>query len=424
MSAARSTTRPGPQLSVLIALYDELAATPDLYLQVIAACEALGRSFELVYVDDGSRDGSAALLDALVDEDPRVRVIHLRRNFGRCAALAAGFARVRGDIVVTLDADLQDDPAMISDFVARIEAGADIVVGWKQRQNHPTFRSARVRSAAIRRLAGLDLHDLDCGLRAYRAEVLRALHDAQGGSQSGARLLPVLAHTHGFRVEEVVVHPRERRAEPRGRGGGGLRRGLAGGVDILQTLLLTRHRGQPARLLALPGLLLAGLGLLLMLLFGALLNYNALTAMLAIVGLVLVILGAQLLVAGLLGELLGGPTHPASQFYAIRDEREASDEARAAFEIDHDDSDPQTAIHSAPMAPRAPGPATVGPTTPTRTLVTPVSRPDLLAAPPRTVDPIAPASAHDELETTEYEDEGPATVAIDRDQNPFFRPKP
>lgn len=443
-----------PQLSVLIALHDEVAATPDLYLQVVAACEALGRSFEIVYVDDGSHDGSGQLLDNLVDEDPRVRVIHLRRNFGRSAALAAGFVRVRGEVVVTLDADLQDDPAMLADFVARIDAGADIVAGWKQRQNHPTFRSARVRSAMILRLAGLELHDLDCGLRAYRTSCLRALHDVHGGSQSGARLLPVLAHVHGFRVEELVVHPRERRGEVRRRGGGGLRRSLDGLVDVLHTLLLTRHRGQPARLLALPGILLGALGLVLLLLFGALLAYNALTSMLAAIGLVLVIFGGQLLAAGLLGELLGGPTRPAAQFYAIRDERGASDEVRAQFELEHDEEDPRTTLAPARAAPRpatlastprtlvpqaapaaAPSRTLVAPqqspaTTPTRTLIAP-ARPQLTpsgtlidtqqATPGRAFAPAATV-ATGAPEHLDYDEDGPTTIAIDREQNPLFRP--
>ena len=295
------------QLSLLLPLRDG-AAIPELYIAVTTACERLGRGFELLFIDDGTRDGSAGILDALVDEDPRVRVVHLRRPLGRPVALTAGFARARGDIVLTLEPD-DDDPAMIADFVARIDAGADLVTGWRQRPG----AGPDLRSRLLRRLAAIDLHDPSCGLRAYRRDLLLALPNPPGGE----RFLPLLAHTQGFRVEELVVHPRDPK---RKNDEGGL---LAALADLLQIVLLTRHPHRPLRLLAVPGLLIAAAGFVLLLL-GSLLG-----SLLLILGLLTTLVGTQLVIAGFLAEQIASSRAPAH--YAVRDEREATPEAHAAF---------------------------------------------------------------------------------------------
>ncbi|MBK9755412.1 MAG: glycosyltransferase [Nannocystis sp.] len=378
-----------PALSIVLPLR-EGAAIPELYIAVTTACERLDRYYELLLVDDGARDGSSHVLDALVDEDPRVRVVHLRRRMGRPIALAAGLARVRGDIVLTLEAD-DDDPAMIADFVARIDAGADIVTGWRQRPGV----GPDLRSRLLRRLAEIELHDPSCGLRAYRRSCLLALPQPPGGE----RFLPLLAHTQGFRVEELVVHPRD----PKRRNDeGGL---LAALADLLQIVLLTRHPHRPLRLLAVPGLLCAAGGLLLLLLA------PFLGALAFALGLLAAIVGSQLVIAGVLAEQLASSRAPAH--YAVRDEREASDEARAAFASGT--PRPITAPHrptaqpqladphlAAPNFPAHPTYATPGPATgPTRTVVAPVVPTEISIA------------EDDEDE----EDSGPATVALDR--NPF-----
>ena len=298
---------PGAELSILLPLHAG-AAIPELYIAVTTACERLGRSHELLFIDDGTRDSSGGILDALVDEDPRVRVVHLRRQLGRPIALTAGFARARGDIVLTLEPD-DDDPAMIADFVARIDAGADLVAGWRQRPGV----GPDLRSRLLRRLADIELHDPSCGLRAYRRSLLLALPNPPGGE----RFLPLLAHTQGFRVEELVVHPRDPK---RKNDEGGLRAALA---DLLQIVLLTRHPHRPLRLLAVPGLLIASAGLIL-LFVGSLVG-----SLLLILALLITLVGTQLVIAGLLAEQIASARAPAH--YAVRDEREASDEARAAF---------------------------------------------------------------------------------------------
>ena len=423
---------PGAELSILLPLHAG-AAIPELYIAVTTACERLGRSHELLFIDDGTRDGSGGILDALVDEDPRVRVVHLRRQFGRPIALTAGFARARGGIVLTLEPD-DDDPAMIADFVARIDAGADLVAGWRQRPGV----GPDLRSRLLRRLADIELHDPSCGLRAYRRSLLLALPNPPGGE----RFLPLLAHTQGFRVEELVVHPRDPK---RKNDEGGLRAALA---DLLQIVLLTRHPHRPLRLLAVPGLLIASAGLIL-LFVGSLVG-----SLLLILALLITLVGTQLVIAGLLAEQIASARAPAH--YAVRDEREASDEARAAFlrGAPTPGRGPITASHRvhahhatgiatpgvATPAPATPHPGSVTPypgvdphhdaphpgystlhttpqfatpgpaATPTRTVITP-------AQPMRTAPaPVVPPDISIE-EDDELEEDGPATIALDR--NPY-----
>lgn len=425
------------QLSILLPLRDG-AAIPELYIAVTTACERLGRAHELLFIDDGTRDGSGPILDALVDEDPRVRVVHLRRPLGRNAALSAGFARARADIVVTLEPD-DDDPAMLADFVARIDAGADLVTGWRQRPG----AGADLRSRFLRRLAALEFHDPSCGLRAYRRDLLLALPHPPGGE----RFLPLLAHTQGFRVEELVVHPR---GATRSNDEGGL---LAALADLFQIVLLTRHPHRPLRLLAVPGLLIASAGLLL-LVIGSLVG-----ALLLTLGLLTTIVGTQLVIAGFLAEQIASARAPAH--YAVRDEREATAEAHSAFL--RGAPRPATASHRTVATPNVattttraatlpPGVATPGPAAQTRTQIatpgpaggptptptTAPSRPQVAtpgppAGPSRTVvapvqptpvvtrtapAPVVPAPDLSIDEDDEYED-GPATVSVDR--NPFAR---
>src|SRR5690606_30800938 len=181
--------------------------------------------------------GSAERVDATAAADPQVIVIHFRRNFGKSPALAAGFERARGSIVLTLDADLQDDPAMIPDFVARLEQGADLVSGWKQRRHDPIGKTlpSKVFNAMVRRMSGVPLRDFNCGFKAYRAEVIREL-SVYGGFH---RFLPVLAGERGFVVEELVVN---HRARQHGASKYGVKRFFDGILDLLTVLMVTRDR--------------------------------------------------------------------------------------------------------------------------------------------------------------------------------------
>src|SRR5436853_4464474 len=167
-----------PYLSVVIPIHDEEKSIPTLYARLTQELTALGHSYELIAVDDGSRDGSFAILRDLALADPRLRVVRFRRNFGQTAAFSAGFERARGQVIVTIDADLQNDPADIGALLGKMSEGYDVVSGWRERRQDP-FLNRRMPSMAANRLiswvTGVRLHDYGCSLKAYRAEVLQGI---------------------------------------------------------------------------------------------------------------------------------------------------------------------------------------------------------------------------------------------------------
>jgi len=287
-----------------------------LHAELQAVCSNAVGSYEFVFVDDGSTDGSAEVLDRIADRDPHVTVIHFRRNFGKSPALAAGFEQVRGEIVVTLDADLQDDPAMIPAFVERIRAGADLVSGWKQQRHDPLDKTlpSRFFNFAVSWLSGVRLRDFNCGFKAYRAQCVRELR-VYGGFH---RFLPVLAHDRGFRVEELVV---QHRARQFGKSKYGSSRFFEGLLDLPTVLLLTRYRTRPLHFFGLPGALVALLGIVI-------LSYLTLlwfkgepvgTRPLLTLGVLLTITGIQILCVGLVAEVVVRTTLGRTEVFAIRD---------------------------------------------------------------------------------------------------------
>ncbi|MBL4684491.1 MAG: glycosyltransferase family 2 protein [Nannocystaceae bacterium] len=273
----------------------------------------------MLFVNDGCTDGSAEKLDALAAEDPEhVRVIHFRKNFGKSPALAAAFERVRGQIVLTLDADLQDDPAMIPKFVARIEAGADLVSGWKQKRHDPfgkTFPS-KFFNWMTRRISGVELRDFNCGYKAYRIECIRELN-VYGGFH---RFLPVLAGERGFSIEELVV---QHRAREHGVSKFGVSRIFHGFVDMLTILMLTRFRTKPAHLFGFLATVAGSVG-------GAMLVYLSVLRMmgeaigtrpLLTLGVLLMIGAIQFVGLGLVAELLVRTTIRNKEIFSIRGTR-------------------------------------------------------------------------------------------------------
>lgn len=317
-----------PYVSILIPLYNEVESIPEMYAQVSAACVALGRPYEILWIDDGSKDGSAKALDDLVARDAHVRVVHFRRNFGKSSALAAGFERVRGQIVLTLDADLQDDPAMIDDFVRRIEAGADLVSGWKRKRHDPLDKTlpSRIFNGVVSRLSGVKLHDFNCGFKAYRIDCVREL-SVYGGFH---RFLPVLAHHRGFRVEELIVN---HRARVHGHSKYGVKRMFDGFMDLLTVLLVTRYRTRPLHFFGIPGAVLGAIGLTLLTYLSVLwiLGYELHDRPLLTLGVLMTIVAMQFVGVGLLGELLVRTTIRSPEIFSIRAEQEANENARAAL---------------------------------------------------------------------------------------------
>lgn len=288
-------------ISVVVPLRDEELTVALLYDELCSALEPLGCPWEVVYVDDGSRDGSWAALTRLHAARDNVRVVRLRRNFGKATALQAGFAHAAGDIIVTIDADLQDDPAEIPRLLAKLEEGFDLVSGWKTRRRDPLSRRllSRLFNAVTGWLSGVRLHDMNCGLKAYRAEAVRDLR-LYGELH---RFIPVLAHHRGFRVAELAVHHRSRE---HGRSRYGLERYVRGFLDLLTVSFLGRYRMRPLHLFG-------GLGLVLGVVGAGVLAY--LTAIkiggasiggrpLLILGVLLVVVGLQFFSLGLIAEMV------------------------------------------------------------------------------------------------------------------------
>jgi len=288
-------------ISVVVPVRDEEHTVDALHEQLVAALEGRGEQWETVFVDDGSRDGTHAALVRLHDRAENVKVVRLRRNAGKAAALDAGFREAEGDIVVTIDGDLQDDPAEIPRLLAKLDEGFDLVTGWKARRNDPVARRvlSRVFNSVTGRLAGLRLHDMNCGLKAFRAEVAREL-DLYGELH---RFIPVLAHDLGFRVTEIAVNHRPRE---HGRSRYGMERYFRGFLDLLTVTFMSRYRHRPLHLFGGLGLLLSSVG-------GAILVYLTVVKLtgeaigrrpLLLLGVLLVVVGIQFLSLGLLSELV------------------------------------------------------------------------------------------------------------------------
>jgi glycosyltransferase involved in cell wall biosynthesis len=287
-------------LSVVVPVHDESASLAVLLEELRTTLDLTG-AWETVFVDDGSDDGSFAVLARLHQEHDNVRVVRLRRNFGKAAALAAGFAHAEGELIVTLDGDLQDDPAEIPRLLAKLDEGFDLVSGWKATRRDPFVRRvlSRIFNHVVGWVSGVRLHDMNCGLKAYRAGVLRGL-PLYGELH---RFLPVLAHQRGFRVAELPVNHRPR---AHGRSHYGMERYLRGFLDLLTVSFLGRYRHRPLHLFGGLGLLLGavGFGLLVYLTVLKLDGHAIGERPLLTLGVLLVVVGLQFFSLGLITELI------------------------------------------------------------------------------------------------------------------------
>ena len=272
-----------------------------LYDEVESALQPLGQPWEAVFVDDGSTDGSFAALTRLHSARDNVRVIRLRKNFGKAAALAAGFAHAEGDVVVTIDGDLQDDPAEIPRLLAKLDEGFDLVSGWKTHRRDPLTRRvpSKIFNWVTGRVSGLRLHDLNCGLKAYRAEVVQGLR-LYGELH---RFIPVLAYYRGHRVAELPVNHRPRE---HGRSRYGVERYVRGFLDLLTVSFIGRYRYRPLHLFGGLGLALGAIGfaVLIYLTIDKLMGHAIGQRPLLILGVLLVVVGLQFFSLGLISELI------------------------------------------------------------------------------------------------------------------------
>ena len=287
-------------LSIVVPVFNEAGSVEPLYQEIVEALTPLG-AFEVVFVDDGSTDGSSAVIERLVAAHDCVRLVKLRRNFGKAAALTHGFAEARGDLIVTMDGDRQDDPAEIPKLLAKLDQGYDLVSGWKQSRQDPVSKTlpSKFFNWTVRKSTGVALHDFNCGLKAYRREVTR--HVTVYGELH--RYIPVLASDLGFRVAEEKVSHRRRTA---GQSKYGWRRYARGYLDLLTVLFLGRYRQRPQHLFGGIGtmMVLAGVLVDVYLTIDKLFGHPIGQRPLLVFGTLLIIVGIQLLSLGLVGELI------------------------------------------------------------------------------------------------------------------------
>ena len=320
-------------LSVVVPVYNEAESLPQLYQELCDVSREQGYQLDLIFVDDGSRDGSWEVIAALTASDERVRGIRFRRNFGKAAALSAGFAAAQGELVATLDADLQDDPHELPRFLAEINKGFDVVSGWKVRRLDPWHKRwpSLVFNGLVSRLTGVKLHDHNCGYKCYRREIFNEVR-LYGELH---RFVPVLAAARGWQVGEIAVNHRSRTY---GQSKYGFRRFVKGFLDLLTVYFLTGFQQRPAHLLGTFGLISFSCGIFGMIALSIYwlvrqlnpeLNLEPLHTRPALLySVAAVLLGAQLLSVGFLAELItafqGQTTHSYSVRERIGKERQAA----------------------------------------------------------------------------------------------------
>jgi glycosyltransferase involved in cell wall biosynthesis len=296
------TRQDPPRLSVVVPAMNEEGNIPSLYAALCATLDPLRITYEIVFVDDGSKDGTWEAMRHIAIHDSRVIALRHRRNFGKARGLATGFSVISGDVVLTMDADLQDDPAEIPRFLDKLDEGYDLVSGWKQRRQDPLGKTlpSRLFNSTVRVVSGVPLHDFNCGFKAYRADVVRNIR-LYGELH---RFTPVLAHAEGYRVGELPVRHHARRW---GSSKYGWSRLIKGFLDLLTVTFLTEYRQRPMHVLGVPGLaaLAAGglIGLWLTaekILTGASIGNRPLL----LLSVLLVVVGVQFFGMGLIGELL------------------------------------------------------------------------------------------------------------------------
>lgn len=317
---AEKTAGAATAVSVVIPLLNEADSLPQLGAQLQQMMDNLDRSCEIIFIDDGSSDDSFAILRQMQQHDGRLRAIQLRRNFGQTAAFTAGFDHARGGIIVTMDADLQNDPNDIPRLLQKIDEGYDIASGWRVARQDK-WLTRRIPSQAanwlISRMTGVVLHDYGCSLKAYRREVLEMTH-LYGEMH---RFIPALANAMGVRIAEVPVNHAPRQF---GRSKYGLSRTVRVMLDLITVKFLLDYATRPMQVFGLLGLgaLVTGSGIAIYLsILRLFLGYPVADRPLLLLAVLLIVVGVQLLIMGLLGELLIRTYHETQnkRIYAVRE---------------------------------------------------------------------------------------------------------
>lgn len=311
-------------LSIVIPLLNEADNLELLHQKLTQTLVALDRPYEIIFINDGSTDASPQILADLFARDPHVVVIHFRQNFGKTAALTAGFTHGRGDVLVTMDADLQDDPAEIPAMLAKLDEGFDLVAAWRHARQDPIDKTwpSRIFNWGVSTFSGLHLHDFNCGFKVYR----RAVTEQVRLYSDFHRFTPVLAAGKGFRVTELPVEHHPRHA---GKSKYGASRTVKGFVDFITVLFLTTFLQHPLRLFGTTGIVMFGVGALIELYLTGLWLAREVGGVADIppigvrplftVGILAMILGIQLVSIGLLGEMIRYFTFHPEQEYSIRE---------------------------------------------------------------------------------------------------------
>ena len=289
-------------VSIVIPVYNEQDSLYTLYDNIVTAINRINKSYEIIFIDDGSTDDSWHVIEKLSQKDNNVKGIKFRRNFGKAEALSAGFELAKGSLIFTMDADLQDDPAEIPNFIAKIEEGFDVVSGWKKTRHDPLEKRlpSKLFNAVTSKLSGLKLHDFNCGFKCYRNEVVKELR-VYGERH---RFLPVLAHQSGFSVAEIPV---QHHARQHGVSKYGFERYIRGLLDVITLTFLGAYKKRPSHFFG-------GTGLLFMLCGGGIDIYIILLKIftgtiqrkypLLVAGVMITIVGVQFITLGLLAELI------------------------------------------------------------------------------------------------------------------------
>ena len=299
------------QLSIVIPLLNEEKSIPELYQWLVKVLEANQFSFEVIFINDGSQDQSGKILDALGSQDSRVRVIHFQKNYGKSQALHAGFLKTKGEVVITMDADLQDSPEEIPELYSLInQEGYDLVSGWKKRRYDNVLTKnipSKLFNAAARKISGLSLHDFNCGLKAYKSEVVKNI-EVYGEMH---RYIPLLAKNQGFSHigEKVVKH----QARKYGSTKFGAERFIFGFLDLITIWFFSKFGKRPMHLFGSMGVLMFLIGFMTAFIIGAAKIYKLWHNIPDIlvtqnpwfyIALSVMIIGSLFFLAGFLGELI------------------------------------------------------------------------------------------------------------------------
>jgi len=295
-------------LSIIIPVLNEAESIPRLYSKLKGVLDNLNLGYEILFIDDGSTDNSSIILEELYNKDEHAKVIQFRKNFGKATALSVGFKHAKGDIVITMDGDLQDDPEEIPTFIDKINEGYDLIVGWKFQRKDPITKTlpSKIFNKLTASLTRVKIHDFNCGFKAYRKEVTKNI-EVYGELH---RYIPALAYWKGYHIGEIKV---KHHARKHGKSKYGSSRLVKGFLDLLTVKFLMSFTKKPLHLFGTIGLLFLSVGFMIdlylmilhiLFLLGGPVEYEIRDRPLLLLGILLMVSGVQLISIGLIGEMI------------------------------------------------------------------------------------------------------------------------